>query len=127
MLQALAGGLPFDSVQPALHVLVKNLLVTDTSKYQFTSEVINASGQKVVAHNAIDAMILLLVSLINRDADLAKELESSRPELQKVLEFTREGQQRSISFGSGLAPELTVIDPRSGQNLWSDSHAWGDC
>jgi hypothetical protein len=105
MLQALAGGLPFDSVQPALHVLVKNLLVTDTSKYQFTAEVINASGQKVVAHNAIDAMILLLGSLINRDADLAKELESSRPELQKVLEFTREGQQRSISFGSGLAPE----------------------
>lgn len=49
MLQVLAGGLPFDSVQPALHLLVKNLLATDISKYQFTAEVINISGQKATA------------------------------------------------------------------------------
>ena len=105
MLQALAGGLPLDSVQPALRLLVKNLLATDTSKYQFTAEVINMSGQTAVAHNAIDAAILLFGSLINRDPDLAKELQSSRPELQKGLEFTKEGQQRSSTFGPALPAE----------------------
>jgi hypothetical protein len=105
MLQVLAGGLPFDSVQPALHLLVKNLLATDTSKNQFTAEVINVSGQKAVAHNAIDAAIFLFGSLINRDPDLAKELASSRPELQKGLEFTKEGQQRSGMFGPALPAE----------------------
>ena len=105
MLQVLAGGLPFDSVQPALHLLVKNLLATDTSKYQFTAEVINVSGQKATAHNAIDAAIFLFGSLINRDPDLAKELASSRPELQKGLEFTKEGQQRSGMFGPALPAE----------------------
>jgi hypothetical protein len=105
MLDVLAGGLPFDSVQPALHVLVKNLLTTDTSKYQFTAEVFSATGQKAAAHNAIDATILVLGSLINRDPDLAKELESSRPELQKGLEFMQEGQQRTLSFGATLPPQ----------------------
>ena len=105
MLQELAGGLPFDSVQPALHLLVKNLLATDTSKYQFTAEVINVNGQSAAVHNAIDATILLLGSLINRDPDLAKELASSRPQLQKGLEFTTEGQQRSFSFRSTVAPQ----------------------
>jgi len=102
MLQVLAGGLPFDSVQPALHLLVKNLLATDTSKYQFTAEVINVNGQSAPAHNAIDAAIFLFGSLINRDPDLAKELASSRPQLQKGLEFTKEGQQRSSMFGPAL-------------------------
>lgn len=87
MLQALSGGLPFESVQPAVHVLVKNLLATDTSKYQFRAEVTTGSGQKAVADNAIDAAILAFGSLINRDPDLAKDLESSRPELQKGLEL----------------------------------------
>ena len=104
MLQALAGGLTFDSVQPALHLLVKNLLAMDTSKYQFTAEVSNASGQKAVARNAIDATILVLGSLINRDPDLAKELESNRPELQKCLEFAKEGQHSSVTFGPTLVP-----------------------
>ena len=105
MLQVLAGGLPFDSVQPALHLLVKNLLATDTSKYQFTAEVINVSGQKATANNAIDSAIFVFGSLINRDTDLANELASSRPALQKGLEFTKEGQQRSITFGPALPPQ----------------------
>jgi hypothetical protein len=105
MLDVLAGGLPFDSVQPALHLLVKNLLTTDTSKYQFTAEVFAAGGQKAVAHNAIDATIFALGTLINRDPELVKELESSRPELQKGLEFMQEGQQRSFSFGGTLPPQ----------------------
>jgi len=105
MLQVLAGGLPFDSVQPALHLLVKNLLATDISKYQFTAEVINVSGQKATANNAIDSAIFLFGSLINRDTDLANELASSRPALQKGLEFTKEGQQRSITFGPASPPQ----------------------
>jgi hypothetical protein len=105
MLQVLAGGLPFDSVQPALHLVVKNLLATDTSKYQFSAEVINVSGQKAAANNAIDSAILLFGSLINRDTDLAKELASSRPALQKGLEFTKEGQERSSMFGPALPPQ----------------------
>jgi hypothetical protein len=105
MLQVLAGGLPFDSVQPALHLLVKNLLATDTSKYQFTAEVIDVSGQKAVAHNAIDSAVFLFGSLINRDADLAKELESIRPQLQKGLEFTKEGHERSSMFRPAFPAE----------------------
>jgi hypothetical protein len=105
MLEVLAGGLPFDSVQPALHALVKNLLTTDTSKYQFTAEVFTAGGQKATAHNVIDATLLALGSLINRDPDLAKELELSRPELQRGLEFMQEGQQRTVSFGAALPPQ----------------------
>jgi hypothetical protein len=105
MLEVFAGGLPFDSVQPALHLLVKNLLATDTSKYQFTAEVINVNGQSAVAHNAIDAAIFLFGSIINRDPDLANELASSRPQLQKGLEFTKEGQQRSSVFGPAVPVE----------------------
>jgi hypothetical protein len=105
MLEVLAGGLPFDSVQPALHLLVKNLLATDTSKYQFTAEVINVNGQSAAAHNAIDAAIFLFGSIINRDPGLANELASSRPQLQKGLEFTKEGQQRSSMFGPALPAE----------------------
>ena len=105
MLQVLAGGLPFDSVQPALHLLVKNLLATDTSKYQFSAEVINVNDQSTAAHNAIDTAIFLFGSLINRDSDLAKELASRRPELQKGLEFTKEGQKRSSMFGPASSPQ----------------------
>jgi hypothetical protein len=105
MLQVLAGGLPFDSVQPALRLLVKNLLATDTSKYQFTAEVINVSGQKATANNAIDSAIFVFGALINRDTDLANELASSRPALQKGLEFTKEGQQLSMTFGPSLPPQ----------------------
>jgi hypothetical protein len=102
MLQALAGGLPVDSVQPALRLLVKNLLATDTSKYQFEAEVTNYTGQKAAVHNAIDAAILNLGSLVNRDPELARELESSRPQLQKALEFLRVNQSASMTFGPVL-------------------------
>jgi hypothetical protein len=73
-------------------LLVKNLLTTDTSKYQFTAEVFAAGGQTAAAHNAINATIFALGTLINRDPELVKELESSRPELQKGLEFMQEGR-----------------------------------
>jgi hypothetical protein len=102
MLQVFAGGLPFGSVQPALRALVKNLLATDTDKFQFRAEVTGGGGQKAVGDNAIDAAILAFGSLVNRDPDLAKELESSRPELQKGLELLTEGQHGSIGFGPTL-------------------------
>jgi hypothetical protein len=103
MLQVLAGGLPFDSVQPALHVLVKNLLATDTNKYHFRTELYGARGEKLAAvHNAVDAAMLGFGSLIDRDSELTQELESSRPQLQNGLELVKNGEQPSISFG----PEL---------------------
>jgi hypothetical protein len=96
MLDVLAGGLPFDSVQPALRLLVKNLLATDTRMYQFEAEVHTSDGKTAKAENAIDATILVYGMLINRDPELVRELESSRPELKMVLEYTKEGRQRSI-------------------------------
>lgn len=102
MLQALAGGLPFDSVQPALRLLVKNLLATDTIKYQFAAEVSNATGQKAAVHNSIDAALLNFGALINRDPELIRELESRRPELRPGLGFLRENHAGSITFGPVL-------------------------
>ena len=104
MLQVLAGGLPFDSVQPALRMLVKNLLATDTRKYRFEAQVYTSDGQTANVHNAIDATILFFGMLINRDPALAQELESTRPELQTALEYTKEGRQRSIAFGPAGQP-----------------------
>jgi hypothetical protein len=101
MLQVLAGGLPFDSVQPALHMLVKNLLATDTRKYQFEADVYTNEGKSAKVQNAIDAALLSLGSLINRDSELAQQLGSTRPELQRALEYTKGDQQSSIRFGPG--------------------------
>jgi len=123
MLEVLAGGLPFDSVQPALRALVKNLLATDASKYQFRAEVSTASGQKAAVHNAIDAAFLVLGSLITRDPELVKELESTRPELQQGLEFMKEGH--STSFGPALPPQpgLTAAETEKYQDAVHLSHS----
>jgi hypothetical protein len=99
MLQVLAGGLPFDSVQPALRTLVKNLLATDTRKYEFVLEGYTSDGKAVKVHNTIDATILFFGMLINRDPELVQQLESTRPELRGALEYTKEGQRlRSMHF-----------------------------
>src|SRR5258708_13199306 len=105
MLQVLAGGLPFDSVQPALRMLVKNLLATDTRKYHFEAQVYTSDGQTANVHNAIDATILFFAMLINRDPALAEELKSTRPELQTALEYAKEGRQRSLGFGPVTRPQ----------------------
>lgn len=105
MLQVLAGGLPLDSIKPALRMLVKNLLATDTRKYQFEAEVYTSDGQTAKARNVIDATILFFGTLINRDPELAQELAFTRPELQTVLEYTKEGRQRSLVFGPGRQPQ----------------------
>jgi hypothetical protein len=96
MLDVLSGGLLFDSVQPALRLLVKNLLATDTRKYQFVAEVHTSDGKTAKADNAIDAAILVYGMLINRDPELVRELESSRPALKTLLAYTKEGRQSSI-------------------------------
>ena len=87
----LSGGLPFDSVQPALRLLVKNLLATDTRKYRFVAEAYTTDGKSAKTDNSIDATVLVFGMLINRDPQLVRELESSRPELKTVLEYTKEG------------------------------------
>jgi hypothetical protein len=93
MLQDIAGGLPFESVQPALHAVVKNLLATDTSKYHFQAQVWTNDGQKAKVDNAIDAALLHFGSLINRDPELVQQLESTRPELQRFgIQQGRPGQ-----------------------------------
>jgi len=111
MLQVLAGGLPFDSVQPALRMLVKNLLVTDTRKYQFEAKVYTTDGKSAKVDNVIDATILVFGPLINRDPELVRELESIRPELQPALEYTKDGRQRLIE-GPGRRPQgMQPTDP----------------
>jgi hypothetical protein len=108
MLRVLAGGLPFDSVQPALRLLVKNLLATDTSKYQFECEGYTRDGKTIKAHNAIDAAILFLGTLVSRDPELVQQLQSTRPELQTPLEYAKSGPPRSMSLGpprSSSTPE----------------------
>jgi hypothetical protein len=110
MLDVLAGGLPFDSVQPALRMLVKNLLATDTRKYQFAAQVHTRDGKTAKAHNAIDAAILVYGMLINRDPELVRELGSSRPELKTVLDYTKEGRWSSI-VGPGRPEDMQSEDP----------------
>jgi hypothetical protein len=110
MLDVLAGGLPFDSVQPALRLLVKNLLAMDTRKYQFAAEVHTTDGKTAKADNAIDAAILVYGMLINRDPELVRELGSSRPELKTVLEYTKEGRWSS-TVGPGRPEDMQSEDP----------------
>lgn len=98
MLDVLAGGLPFDSVQPALRALVKNVLATDTHKYQFELEGYTSDGKVVKAHNTVDATILLFGSLINRDAELTQQVEATRPELRGTLEYSKAAPLRSTRF-----------------------------
>jgi hypothetical protein len=110
MLEVLSGGLPFDSIQPALRVLIKNLLATDTQKYRFVAEVHTTDGKSAKANNVIDTTILVFGMLINRDPELVRELESSRPELKTVLEYTKEERQSSI-VGPGRPEDMQSEDP----------------
>lgn len=100
MLLEASGGIPHESVKPALRLLVKNLLATDTNKYQFQAEVYTVDGKTAKADNAIDAAILNFGPLINRvDPELAQQLESTRPELQTALEYAKDGRQRLGMLG----------------------------
>lgn len=105
MLQEVAGGMQ-EAVRPALRLLVNNLLATDTSKYRFQAGVYTEDGKTAKADNAIDAAILNLGALINRiDPDLARQLESTRPELQTALQYAKDGRQKTSFFGGGPRPQ----------------------
>ncbi|HWC17756.1 MAG TPA: hypothetical protein VG498_12120 [Terriglobales bacterium] len=104
MLKISFPRLPLDSIQPALQLLVKNLLDTDTSKYQFHADVYTHDGQSAKADNAIDAALLWLGVLINRDPELAQQLGSTRPQLREGLEYSKEGRIRSGGFGGMPGP-----------------------
>lgn len=105
MLQEVSGGLPHESMQPALRLLVKNLLATDTRKYRFEAEVYTADGMSAKADNAIGAALLQFGPLITRiDHELAKQLESTRPELQTALQYAQDGRIRTWSFHGVLPP-----------------------
>jgi hypothetical protein len=111
MLQVLAGGLPFEMVKPALRAFVNNLLATDISQYKYQGHLYTADGQDFKADNAIDAALLFFGPLINRDPELAHELESTRPELQTTLERVKTGGF-SGSFGrAGEIQNPHVPDP----------------
>ncbi|HKU27098.1 MAG TPA: hypothetical protein VJQ54_16605 [Candidatus Sulfotelmatobacter sp.] len=120
MLQVLAGGLPLDSVKPSLHLLVTNLLAVDTSKYQFHATVYTSDGKTAKADNAIDAAILSLGSLVNRDPDLVSQLESTRSQLQTALEYAKPGQMRSVSF-TGMAGTRKLQLPSPSLEARSDA------
>ena len=110
MLEALAGGLPSESVQPPLRLLVKNLLSTDASKYQYHAEMYTAEGKSVKAENAIDAAILQFSRLLQRDPELVQQLESTHPGLQTALEYAKEGRV-SMGFGGGAGPPTRTQVP----------------
>ncbi len=112
MLRGIAGALPFEVVKPAVHLLVKNLLATDISKYQFQAQAFTQDGGDIAADNAIDAALLWFASLLSRDPELVEELESARPELQTVLEAAKAGGIRGGSFGPATARRTPrVSDP----------------
>ena len=112
MLQAVAGGIQ-EAVRPALRLLVKNLLTTDTGKYRFEAGVYTNDGKAAKVDNAIDAVILNLGGLINRiDPELAQQLESTRPELQTALQYAKDGRQTESFFGEGLPPQAVIRRPK---------------
>ena len=100
MLQVIAGYLPGESVRPGLRRLVRNLLETDTNKYNFQAEVRTSDGKSAKVNNAIDAALLHFGALINRlDPELAEQLKSTRPELQTALDYAKDGRQSMGKFG----------------------------
>jgi hypothetical protein len=104
MLNVLGGGLPLESIKLPLHLVVTNLLATDTSKYQYHAEVYTSDGQIARADNAVDASLLWLAQLIDRDPELTQQLESTRPQLREALESTKSGRIHSRTFGGGAGP-----------------------
>ena len=111
MLKFVAGGLPFEVIQPALRTLVKNLLAADTGKYHFQAHALRSDGEDLQADNAIDAALAWFGSLINRDPELVQQLEDARPQLVPILECYKTNLCRGGSFGRvGAVQKPRVID-----------------
>jgi hypothetical protein len=67
-------------------------------------------GKSAKADNVIDTTMLVFGMLINRDPELVRELESNRPELQTILEYTKETRQ-SLIVGPGRPEDMQPEDP----------------
>jgi hypothetical protein len=107
MLAVLSGGLPADSVRPALTLLVENLLTTDTQKYRFQVRIYANDGKIVRSDNATDAALLHFGNLICRvDPELVGHLASTRPDLTE-MESTKDGVRSSEFFGG--APSSSPV------------------
>jgi hypothetical protein len=118
MLEAFSGALPFDSVQPALHLLVNNLLAVKI-KYEFETEVHTRDGRTAKVDNTIDAALLLFGMLINRDPELTRQLGSTRPELQTALEYAKAGRMAGMSISRRWPEDLAPGDP--GEDIRMDA------
>lgn len=116
MLRVLAGGLPLDVIQPGLRLFVERVLAMDTRTYQFGAQVYSRDGQKAKADNAVDATILYFGELINRDPELAQQLESTRPELQTALQYSKDGGR----------PPMFITSPRYPLNRDPNAEMRGD-
>jgi hypothetical protein len=111
MLIQMGGGLPKEAVRPALDLLVKNLLTTDTKTNQVQAQMLACDGHEVKAENAIDAALLRLASLIGRvDPEMAQQLGESRPALRVAIEETKAGCERSLKIGP-KPPNARPRDP----------------
>jgi len=92
-------------------MLVKNLLATNIRKYQFAAKVYTVDGKTARVDNAIDATILVFGLLINRDPELVRELESTGPQLQLAMEYTKDGRQRLIEGPARQPQPFYPADP----------------
>jgi hypothetical protein len=117
MLQVVQSSLAREALQPAVRVLVKNLLATDIRKYQFQADVLTSDGKSAKVYNAIDSAILIFGELIDHiDPELAEELKSTRPELKTALVYAKDGRAMMISE----TPQNTQpSDPVA--ETWSDA------
>jgi hypothetical protein len=88
MLRVLSA-LPFETLQPALRMLVKNLLAADSNKYHYQAKVSGKDGQEFEFHNTIDAALLWFAVVIDHDPELVAQLRVSRPQIQAAFECVR--------------------------------------
>lgn len=111
MLQVVSGGLPHESLRPALAALVNNLLGTDAAKYRLQAKLIDSAGRIYRADNGIDAALLFFGTVINRiDPGLAQKLESSRPALNPALNHAKDGEAPSLSIEWSDTPSQPSTD-----------------
>ncbi len=99
MLRVLSGGLPFETIQPALRKFVKNLLATDTNKYHYQAHVFSRTGEDLQTNDAADAAIMWFGQIINRDPELVQQLEAAN---------------RSYKLRSSASGQTSVMEDLSG-------------
>ena len=113
MLQQMAGGLPFETIQPALRTFVNHLLATDPANNHYMARVSSRDGDNFHTDNAIDAAIMWFGRLVIRDPELVQQLETSRPDVKPVLECYKSNRCNGGAFGhtSPNPPPRVQDDP----------------